>query len=354
MFAESLPFLQMFAGLLALLAAARACGWLGTRLGLPSLFGELVSGVLLGPTFVGQIWPEFLVFLRGGTEPVFASRLIQLTLLIFLFAAGAEIAIENVARHLRVSFLVCFGGWILPFVLGVFLIQSAPHWSNLELAGPAIAGDLWRLSLFFATALSISAVPVIAKILMDLGLYKSRLGLMTMTAAVATDVLAWIVFVFVGGGLGHGAFSLIAFVLGVGLSFSRGLSETSLHRLAEFSRAWLAPLFFASVGLKVNFLANLNFAVIAVVFLLACSGKILGCGVAARLAGLEPREAWAIGFAMNARGAMEIILGLAAFEASLISPVFFVALVVMALVTSLMSGPAVRRLVLAPERKVLL
>ena len=334
---------MMTASLLGLLAFAKICGEAASFLNQPSIIGELAAGILLGPTVLGHFSPEALAFFRGSGEPKLFALLIQFSLLVFLFGAGAEVSIQNALKHVRVSVAVCLSGWVAPFVLGLLVVYFAPRWSLDRLAGSAIHGDLGRLALFVATALSISAVPVIAKTLMDLGLYKSRMGVVTMSAAVSTDVLAWLVFALIGGGLGHGVYSLLAFSMGLLVSFTKILSAVWLSRLAHFSRDWLAPLFFASVGLKVDFIAHFDLLVMLTIFFIACLGKIVGCGLAARWAGLPLREAWAVGFAMNARGAMEVILGIAALDSLLISPTFFVALVIMAFATSMMSGPLISR-----------
>jgi Kef-type K+ transport system membrane component KefB len=103
-----------------------------------------------------------------------------------------------------------------------------------------------------------------------------------------------------------------------------------------------APFFFASIGLRTNFAANFSLGVTLTIITVACLGKILGASWGARLGGMDGRSAWTVGFAMNARGAMEIILGVIALRAGLIGERMFVALVVMALFTSLISGPAIQ------------
>jgi mannitol/fructose-specific phosphotransferase system IIA component (Ntr-type) len=113
--------------------------------------------------------------------------------------------------------------------------------------------------------------------------------------------------------------------------------------VAEFVSSFFAPLFFALVGLRIDFVTHFDWVVVSVVLVIACIGKVVGCGIGARLSGIAPRESLAIGFAMNARGSMEIILGLTAFQNGLIGERLLVALVFMALATSIMSGPAIQR-----------
>jgi mannitol/fructose-specific phosphotransferase system IIA component (Ntr-type) len=134
-----------------------------------------------------------------------------------------------------------------------------------------------------------------------------------------------------------------AFLAGVALGDSAHLRERTRSTVAEFVSSFFAPLFFALVGLHIDFVRQFDWVVVSMVLVIACIGKIAGCGFGARLAGVSARESLAIGFAMNARGSMEIILGLTAFQNGLIGERLLVALVFMALVTSMMSGPAIQR-----------
>ncbi len=135
-----------------------------------------------------------------------------------------------------------------------------------------------------------------------------------------------------------------AFLVGATAAGSPHFREQTRGAMQDFVSVLFAPLFFASIGLKADFVADFDPGVVILLFTIACLGKIVGCGVSARWAGIAPREAWAIGFAMNARGAMEIVLALAAREAGLIGPTTFVALVLMAVATSMLSGPMITRL----------
>jgi mannitol/fructose-specific phosphotransferase system IIA component (Ntr-type) len=153
--------------------------------------------------------------------------------------------------------------------------------------------------------------------------------------------------------VGHGAL-MGAFLAGVVMG---GTIETSPRRLIALERlvgVVFAPLFFGSLGLKVDFVANFNLPLVLIVFVIACVGKVLGCGLAARWSGLPAREAWAVGFGMNARGAMEMAMALVALQYDIISEQLFVALVVMALGTSAMSGPLMKRLVGQRSRRLFL
>jgi mannitol/fructose-specific phosphotransferase system IIA component (Ntr-type) len=135
-----------------------------------------------------------------------------------------------------------------------------------------------------------------------------------------------------------------AFLVGVAIGDSPRMRESTRQTLDNFISYIFAPLFFASIGLMVDFRANFDLGLVLVVLLIAFAGKTIGCFCGARLASMGKRESWALGFAMNARGAMEIILGLLALQFGLISERLFVALVVMALVTAIVSGPVMQKI----------
>jgi mannitol/fructose-specific phosphotransferase system IIA component (Ntr-type) len=136
-----------------------------------------------------------------------------------------------------------------------------------------------------------------------------------------------------------------AFITGAAFGESPHLRERTSEHIRQIVTNVFAPLFFASIGLHTNFVANFHLEVAAVILTVACLGKVIGAGLGARLGGMDMRAAVGVGLAMNARGAMEMILGILALQAGLIREPMFVAIVVMALVTSLISAPAIRMLI---------
>ena len=403
MHADSNAFLLLAIGLL--LTAAKACGMLAQRLRQPAVVGEIAAGILLGPTILGRLAPEIqqLIFPMTGERAHLLDGLNLVGIVVFLFMAGAEIDVAGVSRRARHAVSVALGGMVLPMLLGAsvaWIVPEALGWDGHQ--------PRWLFALFLGTALCISALPVIAKTLLDLGVYRSDLGMTVMAAAVLNDVAGWILFAFILGNLSSGAaapslfggfvvmgfaaalwaagrplvhylLSVVhrrtrspasalavmmplvfggaatseyfgmhamfgAFVVGATAAGSPHFREQTRGAMHDFVSVLFAPLFFASIGLKADFIAHFDAGVVALLFTIACLGKILGCTFGARAAGIASREAWAIGFAMNARGAMEIVLALAAREAGLIGPTTFVALVVMAVGTSMLSGPMITRL----------
>jgi Kef-type K+ transport system membrane component KefB/mannitol/fructose-specific phosphotransferase system IIA component len=292
---------------------------------------------------------------------------------------------------------------LFPFGLGFGVAYLYPGFFGSQAGASHLA-----FALFFATALSISALPVISKTLMDLGLYRTEVGMIIISSAIFNDLFGWIIFALILGMMGVGAphglsiwitilFTLVfvaaiftvgrflvnrflpwvhahttwpggvlglatllglfaagftewigihaifgAFIVGVMMGDSPHLRQRTRIVLFEFISSILAPLFFASIGLQVNFITHFDGVLVLFVILIACLGKVLGCGLGARFSGLPWQESWAIGIGMNARGAMEIILGLLALQYGLIREPMFVALVVMALFTSMLSGPVMQ------------
>jgi Kef-type K+ transport system membrane component KefB len=387
----------LFLTLGLLLAAARTLGEVARRLRQPAVLGEILAGVLLGPTVLGH-WAPHLGQL--APRPAF-DALTTVAIVLFLLLAGLDVQLSTLWRQRATAVSVGLAGLIVPFLLGFGVAWQWP-----QFFGRGGLSAHWPLvgALFFGTALAISALPVIARLLRDLKLYRSDVGTIVIAAAVFQDLLGWTLFTSVmalahstGGdplpaaagtfvvtlafvavvvtagrwlprrataslprrtaapgallamvvalafvcaaltesaGL-HAVFG--AFVAGIALGGSP-LGRRTRRALEPVVTGVLAPLFFAGIGLKVDCLAHLDVRLAAVVVLLAVIGKVLPCGLAARWCGLPTRESWAVAFCLNSRGAMEIILGVVALQVGLITESLFVALVLMALVTTLMSG----------------
>lgn len=398
--------IQLLIQLAVLLCVGTIMGCLADALGFPKVAGELVGGILLGPTVLGSLLPGSMAFLFPTAGPAFIARegILKVGLLFFLLIAGLELNRLHLKTNGRSVVWSSVFGIVIPFACGWAFVMAFP-----AIAG---AGDGERSrqvqALFMGTALSISALPVIAKILMDLRLIRDRFGTLVMSAATIDDLVGWTLFSallsnFKGGvfswsllGLkAAGLFIAVALVLGLERpvqSFFARL-RTSMHQsvlisfvlsltllgavaaqafgvhavfgafligallapgtehwnelhsaIARFVTNFFAPLYFTSLGLKVNFAEHFDPLLVFGVLFIACVGKITGVTIGARFGGLPPHESLALGFAMNARGAMEIILATIALEHGMIHAELFVALVIMALVTSIMSGPAIRAL----------
>jgi Kef-type K+ transport system membrane component KefB len=289
---------------------------------------------------------------------------------------------------------------IVPFTLGFAAVWFLPGFFNFT-------ADKLVYALFFGIAMAVSALPVITRILMDLNLFKTKVGMVIVAAAIFVDLIGWIMFSLVlsmtgqhnetsiwftiGMILGFGLFMLIigryvinkalpwiqqklswpggvlsislglcflgaafteyiglhailgAFIVGIAFGDSVHLQEREREIIHQFVTNVFAPLFFVSIGFKVNFIENFDWKLVLLVFFLAVGCKVFGAALGGYMGGLTKRESLAVGFGLNARGAMEIILGTIALNVGLIDSKMFVALVVMALITSMMSGPLMKR-----------
>jgi len=400
---EATELAVMLLSLGLLIGTARLLGELARRYHQPAILGELLAGVLLGPTVLGTLLPEWQTFLfpKEGANAVVLEGIGTLAIVLFMLVAGMEVDLSVVWKQGRAALKVGISGILVPFTLGLlaaFLMPTA--------LGRQADADPVIFALFLATAMSISALPVIVKTMMDLNLYRTDLGMVVVSAAMFDDITGWTIFAIILGMIGaegpggvamtvaltlvYGVLMLTvgrwlvhrtlpylqayahwpagvlgfivtlglfgaaftemigihaifgSFLVGVAFGASPHVQERTRMMLDEFVSFIFAPIFFASIGLRVNFVTNFDAPLVLLVLLLACLGKFAGALLGGRWSGLPTRERWAIGFAMNARGAMEIILGLLALQAGVIHQRLFVALVVTAIVTSAISGPLMR------------
>lgn len=406
--------LRFLLALSLMLGLGRIFAMLSQRLQQPAVLGEILAGILLGPTVLGQVWPvaERFFFPRQGPLALALHVITSFSIILFLYVAGMEVDLNTIFKQGKRALIISVGGMAFPFLLGWGSVKIFP--ALFQASTP----NLELFAIFFATALSISALPVIAKTLMDLALSRSELGVVIIAAAIINDLVGWIIFAmligqlqdpshhqsiwitvllvltFVGFVLTAGRWffnkallwltaytegpgpvlslamcgALLgaaitealgihpifgAFLVGVALGNSAHLLERNRHTLEHFISFILAPIFFVSIGLKVNFFANFDAVLTLIVVAIACVGKIVGCFLSAWWSGMQVRESLAVGFGLNARGAMEIILGILALEAGLIRETMFVALVIMALLTSMLSGGMIRW-ILQQQRKLTL
>jgi Kef-type K+ transport system membrane component KefB/mannitol/fructose-specific phosphotransferase system IIA component (Ntr-type) len=402
--------MTMFMALATLLGCAKLAAELMQKIGQPPILGEISVGIFLGPTVLGHYRPHLYqtLFPTTGPMPIVLDTVTTLGVVFFLLTAGFEIDLRSIFRQGKSALLVSIFGVAFPFGAGFLAAEVFPRYMGAESgANPLI------FALFVGTALSISALPVIARILMDLNLLRTEMGTVIISSAMFDDLVGWILFSFVlgmmhppaGGSIGDGIkhtivlvllfvggtltlgrwlidkilpilqahtswpggvlgfiFTLTmagaafteyagihavfgAFVVGIAVGESSHLRKRTSEHIHQIVNNVFAPFFFASIGLRTNFVSNFHLGLTVTVIGVACVGKLLGAGWGARLGGMDRTSSLAVGLAMNARGAMEIILGILALQAGLIRENMFVAMVVMALFTSLISAPAIHFLI---------
>lgn len=387
-----------------MLILSRVLGEFGRKLKFPIVMGEIIAGILLGPTVLGLISPDTFnhYFPAIGSVSIALDGIAKISVVMMLFVTGMEVQLPIVLKQGKAAIYTSTMGMIIPFSSGFFVAYYFP-----DLFG--VYDENYRLlfALFLGTALSISALPVISRILIDMNMFKTKIGTIIIASAMFNDLIGWLIFSFILGMLntstgeaqsvwltlayiaGFGLFMLTigkiiidkslpwmqkklswpggilsislgicflcgaftesiglhailgAFIAGIAFGDSVHLNEKAREIIHQFVTNIFAPFFFVSIGLKVNFVTNFELELVLIILVLAYIGKVVGASLGAFLGGFSKNESLAVGFGMNARGAMEIILGTLALNAGLINTKIFVALVVMALITSLTSGPMI-------------
>ncbi len=403
----------LLAQVAVILLAARAVGWLLRRIRQPQVVGEMVAGILLGPSLLGLLLPGPAEALFPPESLGFLGAVSEIGVVLFMFLIGLEVDPQLLRRRGRVAVVTSQAGILVPFILGALL----GLFLHPRLAPEGVS--TLHFVLFMGTAMSITAFPVLARILSEHHMMRSNVGTMAMACAAVNDVAGWSILavvvlltrsVEVGASVGLTFLGLIAFgvVLWfvvrpllrkmVGLYLQRGLLSNDLLALvlllvvtsalasekvgvhglfgafalgvvvprgSEFIRALVAkmqdlvvvlflPIFFALTGLKtqIGLLTGAEmWATCALVLLVAVAGKFGGTSLAARMSGLSWREAGALGVLMNTRGLVELVILNLGLELGIISPPLFAMMVIMALVTTIATTPILEWIYPAEQRQ---
>ncbi len=399
--------LRVVSQLIIIIAAARAGGWVFRKLGQPQVVGEIATGLLLGPSCFGRVSPELSAWVFPDSTAEIFVVLGQLGLIFLMFVVGLEFDFGHLRSIGPAAGGVAVAGIALPFGMGAALAYTIHSGVAPEYSRPGFV-------LFMATALSITAIPILGRIMMELGVTRTPMGVLTISAAAVDDAIGWIllatvsaavngsfnpypvlrmlgwtalliatIFVVVRplvsrwtdhvltryhGELPSGPFSVILilvlasaaltnwigifsifgpFVLGASLCNQRALQTAIRVRLEEFVTVFLLPVFFTYTGLRTN-IGTLDSAylwlVCGLVVLVATVGKVVGCGAAARLGGMSWRDSAGVAIMMNTRALMGLIAVNIGRELGVIPDTIFCMMVVMAIVTTLMTAPVLRRL----------
>ncbi len=400
--ASSFDLGRLILQLLAIVGAARVCGAALARLGQPRVVGEMLAGVLLGPSVLGQLSPRLSLALFPAESLALLQALAQVGVLIFMFLVGLELDVGLLRRNGRVAVIMSHASIVAPFLLGVAL--SLGLYAHFAPAGVPFV----PFGLFMGAAMSVTAFPVLARILADRGLTRTALGVMAIACAAIDDVTAWcilaavvivaragtlrelgptlagtavyllVMFTLVRRWLGalvhrslarggrsesllaavmvvalasawtterlgiHALFG--AFLVGALLPRSESVAEVLVERLRDLMVVLLLPVYFAFSGLRttIGLLSDpATWAVCVVVLLVAILGKLGGTAIAARTVGMPWRHALALGALMNTRGLMELVILNVGLDIGVISPTLFTMMVVMALVTTALTTPLV-------------
>jgi Kef-type K+ transport system membrane component KefB len=389
----------LFLSLAVFLFFARIFGEIFIRFKLPAVIGEIIAGIILGPTLLGSIFSEAYnaVFSNASLVSLGLDTIAQIAIALLLLVSGMEVDLGLVFRQGKNSVIFGTISLILPFLVGFIF-----GYFYLDLFVASLASNKISIGIFFGLAIGISALPVIARILLDLKMLRTEIGTIILSSAMFIDLFGWMIFSLLVGSMKGGmpiskfflsllyvvlfafltviilgkiidkiipylqkeisfpggilnfifilcfTFAYIseligihsifgAFIVGITFGNSPVLKENVKQILNQFITNIFAPLFFISIGLRVDFSKNLDLIFILIFLFIAIAVKIAAGIISGKLAKFELRKSLAIGSALNARGAMEIILGLIALDAGLIDEIIYVALVITALFTSIIT-----------------
>ena len=338
--------LQFVLQLAIILIACRLVGGLMPRIGQPRVIGEMIAGILLGPSLLGLFAPTLQAALFPPESRDVLSAVSQLGLVLYMFVVGLHLHTNFIKQAYRGAMLISLTGVVAPFALGAALASHLYADGRFFTAGVSA----WQSMMYLGAAMSVTAFPVLARIIQERGIGGTALGTLALAAGSVDDLIAWTLLGIVLASVDR-SFDLVRFVAShavfvafvVGALLPRGrLTESLSRRIEPIASKVLVPVFFAFSGLSTHFTllwsAELLWLSI-VVIVIASVGKAVGCWGAARLAGRPNREALAIGALMNARGLMELIILNIGLQRGLITPTLFTVMVTMTLVTTMAAGP---------------
>jgi Kef-type K+ transport system membrane component KefB len=392
------PIVHVLVALTAVLIAGRALALVFRHFGQPPVIGEVVGGILLGPSFLGRVWPEAAAFILPASVAPHLGMIAQLGVILYMFLVGLELNPSMLRSRAHAAVAISHAGILAPFLLGAALaLFLYPRLSSSDVPFTSFA-------LFMGVAMSITAFPVLARILTDRQIHKSPLGIIALACAATDDVTAWCLLAFVVGvaqakvgsalvvlGLtvAYIAFMFVvvrpladryltrfdearltsnvvalvfaallmsalitewigihaifgAFLLGAAIPSESAVSRAFVQKLEDLVTVLLLPAFFAFTGMRtqVGLVAGVDqWLVCGLIIVVATAGKLGGTMFTARLTGLSWRDSTALGLLMNTRGLMELIVLNIGLDLSVISPTLFAMMVVMALVTTLATSP---------------
>jgi Kef-type K+ transport system membrane component KefB len=395
------PLAILLLQIIAIILVARAFGFVCKKIGQPSVIGEIVAGIILGPSVVGAYFPEFSSFLFPASSLGNLGVMSQVGLILFMFVVGMELDLKVLRNKAHEAVVISHASIVFPFALGVLLAyfiyqQSAPdHVSFISYA------------LFIGISMSITAFPVLARIVQERGLTKTKLGSVVITCAAADDITAWCILAAViaivkAGSLLSAGYTILlaigyvflmlkvirpflrrmgdiysnkealskpivgvffvtllisawctevigihalfgAFMAGVIMPANVNFRNIFIDKVEDVALVLLLPLFFVFTGLRTQ-IGLLNEAglwqMCGIVILVAVVGKFVGSAMAARFVGQNWHSSLTIGALMNTRGLMELVALNIGYDLGVLSPQMFAMLVLMALVTTFMTGPA--------------
>lgn len=395
------PLALLLAQIVTIILVARLFGWICNKIGQPTVIGEMIAGIMLGPSFLGMHFPDVSLVLFPAESLGNLQFLSQIGLILFMFIVGMELDLKVLRNKAHDAVVISHASIIFPFALGIglsyFLFERfAPE--NIEFSS---------FGLFIGIAMSVTAFPVLARIVQERGIQRSRLGTIVITCAAADDITAWCILAAVIAIVKAGSFvsslyvialaviyvffmikavrpflkriadvhstkgslskpivaifflvlilsSYATEVIGIHALFGAFMAGAIMPESAKFRNLFiekvedvgmvlLLPLFFVFTGLRtqIGLLNDIElWKMTGWIIVVAVVGKFVGSAVAAKFVGQNWKDSLSIGALMNTRGLMELVVLNIGYDLGVLSPEIFAMMVIMALVTTFMTGPA--------------
>lgn len=395
------PLFILLAQIVTIILAARVFGWICKKIGQPTVIGEIIAGIVLGPSLVGLYFPGFSEALFPVASLGNLQFLSQIGLILFMFVVGMELDLKVLRSKAHDAVVISHASIVIPFALGVGLAWYV--YGSFAPAGVRFSS----FALFLGIAMSITAFPVLARIVQERGLHRTRLGTVVITCAAADDITAWCLLAAVIAIVKAGSFVsalytialaalYVVLMLKVVRPFLRRVGDLHVRRenlskpivaiffltlllsamateligihalfgafmagaimpenvrfrnlfiekVEDVALVMLLPLFFVFTGLRTQ-IGLLNdpylWKVTAAIIGVAVVGKFVGSALAARFVGQSWRDSLTIGALMNTRGLMELVVLNIGYDLGVLTPEIFAMMVIMALATTFMTGPA--------------
>ncbi|KGD67237.1 cation:proton antiporter [Flavobacterium aquatile] len=396
------PLAILLLQIITIIIVARVFGWIFRKIGQPSVIGEIIAGIFLGPSLVGMYFPEYSALLFPKESLGNLQFLSQIGLILFMFVVGMELDLKVLKNKANDAVVISHASIIFPFALGIGLSYFVYN----QFAPEGV--EFLSFSLFMGIAMSITAFPVLARIVQERGIHKTKLGAIVITCAAADDITAWCILAAVIAIVKAGTFASSMYVILLALAYvlamlfvvkpflkkvgdlyatrdnlskpvvaiflltliiSSYLSEVIgihalfgafltgaimpditkirniiIEKVEDIALILLLPLFFVFTGLRTQ-IGLINdpylWKITGFIILVAVVGKFFGSALAAKFVGQNWRDSLTIGALMNTRGLMELVVLNIGYDLGVLSSEIFTMMVIMALVTTFMTGPAI-------------
>lgn len=407
------PLAILLLQIITIIIVARFFGWIFRKIGQPSVIGEIIAGIFLGPSVVGMYFPEYSGMLFPVESLGNLQFLSQIGLILFMFVVGMELDLKVLKNRANEAIVISHASIVIPFTLGIGLAYFV-YYRFAPVGVPFLS-----FALFMGIAMSITAFPVLARIVQERGIHKTKLGAIVITCAAADDITAWCILAAVIAIVKAGSFESSIYIISLALlyvllmlfvvkpflkkigdlfatrenlskpvvaiflvtliissyiteiigihalfgAFMTGaimpditkIRKIIIEKIEDVALILLLPLFFVFTGLRTEIgLINDSYLwqITGLIILVAVVGKFFGSALAAKFVGQNWRDSLTIGALMNTRGLMELIVLNIGLDLKVLTPEVFTMMVIMALVTTFMTGPAIDIIDFIFNRKV--